>query len=196
MSEDIIKAVNSKSIIIGLLVALILGIVIGGYFTHKYYAPKLVAETALVTDLNAKYSTAIDEKEAAIVAKAVADEKANTPVIVTAKGETVTQVEYVEKASSTDSDASLTTTAAYKFEYNGTQYDVPTKTVATNNVKDGKLVLTQTTTNVMNVDDIVNRQIANTVLKSNHDIAVLKRQKKQDTVWGVIIGVGIGRVLK
>ena len=61
-------------------------------------------------------------------------------------------------------------------------------------IKDGKVVITQENTTKLDVTDIVNREIANTVTKKDTEIKHLKREKKQSTFLGVVGGILIGAI--
>jgi len=223
IKTDIISA---KIVIIVAMVMFILGGGLGVYFTYTHYNAKLEVANATITDLTAKYSEIEAAKEAAIIAKAQAEDKANIPIVVSDTDKTTTSVSYEAKTSASDADTVVNTSTLHKFEYNGVLYDIPevkptvkptttsngttsvtgtstnggaatgTKTgETTSTITGGKLVLTQQTVSVLNVDDIVNRQIADTVNKKDTQIRILKREKVQQTFWGIVGGVVVGKYI-
>lgn len=186
-----------KLVTIVALICFGLGALTGFILTKNFYKEKLNEVNTELTNFKAQYSTVIKEREEAIIAKALADQKAKTPVKEYVKGDTVTEIQYLPKESSSDADLSLTSKPMnLSFEYNGVKQPVNAVTSEGKQFVDGKWVITQQTQATLNVDDIVNRQIANKINEEEHDKAVLKRQKTQQTFWGTVIGVGIGSFLK
>jgi hypothetical protein len=187
--------IDWKTILISFLIGLVIGMVGVAYFGHNYYEAKITALNNKLTDYEARYSDSINQKEAAIIAKAKAEEKANTPVKEYIEGKTQTVVQWLEKESPKDADVKQTFTNQMKYEYNGVQYDIPMTAKDGSAIKDGQLSINQTNSAVLNVDDVVNRQIANTINKKDKEIQVLEREKKQQTFWGTVIGFGVGSLL-
>lgn len=189
------KSNNLRNKLIGYLIALIIGIIVGWAITYNFYDAKLKDVTEQLNEYKAKYSTVQKEKEDAIIAKALADHKAKTLVKEYIKGDTVTKVEYVEKESSTDADLSITNPAPKVImEYNGEKQELAAVTKEGKKLVDGKWVITQESSTVINVDDVVNRQIALTIEEKEHQKKVLERQKIQNGIWGLAIGYGVGKL--
>lgn len=189
----VLPTLSTKTILIAVVVFFGLGSLTGFYFTQKYYAPKLEAANAEVTALNAKYSTVEQEKEDAIIAQAIAEKKANTPVKEVVQGTNTTSIQYVAKTSASDPDLAVTNEpATVSFSYNGQITKAKTTTTESGKTVDGKWVVTQQNSTTLNVDDIVNRQIANTILERDAKERVLERQKKQNLFWGIVGGATVG----
>lgn len=190
------KSNNLRNKLIGYLIALIIGIIVGWAITYNFYDAKLKDVTEQLNEYKAKYSTVQKEKEDAIIAKALADHKAKTPVKEYIKGDTITTVEYVEKESAKDADLSITNPPTkVVMEYNGEKQELQTINSEGKVFKDGKWIIKQESQTVLNVDDIVNRQIAITIEEKEHQKKVLQRQKIQNGIWGLAIGYGIGKNL-
>ena len=56
--------------------------------------------------------------------------------------------------------------------------------------------MNQETTATLDIDSIVNRQIANTILEKEKKERELERQKSQNLIWGVVGGYVVGKTLK
>jgi len=189
------KTFDFKTVLIISLASLLIGVGVTYYLASGHYK-EIVSD--LKTELNeykAKYSTTVEEKEKAIIAKAIAEERANTPIKEYIKGDTVTTIQYIKKESEDDADLEMTNKPTVSFEYNGVRQELEVENKDGFKFVDGKWVITQETSTVLNVDDIVNRSIANTIDKKDNEIKTLKRQKIQKAVWGTLIGVGIGKAL-
>jgi hypothetical protein len=164
------------------------------HYTAKHYQEKYNALNAQFDAFKAEYSSVINEKEQAIIDKAIAEKKANTPVKEYLKGETVTQLQWVEKESKSDASVEINSkTNPIVVSYNGKKEELPTTTTEGKDIKDGKVVVTQQTTATLDIDSIVNRQIANRILEDEHKEKVLKREKTQQTIWGTVAGFVIGK---
>jgi len=173
------------------------GAFVGWYFTHKYYAPKLTTLQTEYDNFKAEYQTTVDKGEQTIINKAIADKIAKKPVTEKVTNESSTSIEYTQKTSASDADISVTSTpSTIQLEYNGVKTALTTTdTSSTSKTADNKVVINQQSVTTLNVDDIVNRQIANTILEKNHEEDVLKREKKQNLFWGAVGGLAIGYVV-
>ena len=163
------------------------------HYTAKYYQDKLDAVQTELTDYKAKYSASVDEREQAIINKAQSDNAKNTPVVAPITQASTATVSYEEKSSADDADVQVSnTTKPVVVSYNGITEALPTTTTQNKEIKDGKVVITQENTAKLDVTDIVNREIANTIDKKDTEIGHLKREKIQNTFWGVVGGFAIG----
>lgn len=182
-----------RNVVVAIIIALVCSFVTYHY-TAKHYQAKYDALNAEYTAFKAQYQAIVVEKENAIIAKAQADKAAKVPVVEYIKGDTVTEIQYVEKQSKNDADIEITNKAKpIIVSYNGQKEQLPTTTTEGKTIADGKTTITQETTATLDIDAIVNRQIANRIAEDDHKIAVLKRQKTQNLVWGIIGGAVIGR---
>ena len=174
------------------LVCFILGVGITFYFGHNYYEKKLDTVTAELNDWKSKYGTVAEEKEKALVSQALAEKAAKTPVKEYVKGDTVTEIQYVSKDSATDADLQMTTKNNVVASFNGQEMTLPAEDKTGAKLVDGKWVIAQESKVTVDIDTIVKREIANTITEKDHEIAVAKRQKTQQTFWGIIGGAAIG----
>jgi len=181
-----------KNIAAIIIIALVCSIATYQY-TAKYYQGKLDALNLEYNTFKATYATVIDDKEKAVIAVAKAEKAAGVPLKEYIKGDTIVKTEYVEKATKNDASIEVTNKVnPIVVSYNGKKQELPTTNLDGTAIVDGKTVITQETTSTLDIDSIVKREIANTVLGMEHEQAVLKRQKTQQTVWGTLIGVGVG----
>lgn len=196
---NILLTEQDKGILKYILATLVVALVFSGityYYTAKHYQEKYDALNKEYTDFKAVYSDVVKEKEDALIAVSLAEKKAKTPLIETVKGETQTIIQYVEKESSSDASIEISSKQnPISISYNGQKQELSTTTTEGKEIKDGKVVVTQQSSATIDIDSIVKREIANTILDKDHEIAVLKRQKTQQTGWGFLIGVGAGAVL-
>ena len=187
-----VPVLDWKLVTIVALVSFIVGVGLTAYLGHNYYEKKLAAVNTELTDYKSKYGATAQEKEKALIDKAIAEKKANTPLKEYVKGDTVTEIQYVEKTSSRDADLQMTTGSTVVASFNGQEMVLPAEDKKGMKLVDGKWVIDQQSKVTLDIDSIVNRQIANTILEKDHEIEVLKRQKTQQTFWGTVIGAGIG----
>ena len=193
--------INKTYLIIALVTAVLCSLVTY-HFTAKYYSAKYDTLNEDYTNFKAQYSSIVKEKEDAVIAQALAEKKAKTPVKELVKGDTVTEIQYVEKESKKDSGLEMTSTVdPVSVTYNGKTEELATKTTDGKEIVDGKFVVTQKSSTTIDIDAIVKREIANRILEDEnqrllleHDKDVLKRQKLQNTIWGTVAGVAIGRL--
>jgi hypothetical protein len=165
-------------------------------FTAKHYQAKYDALNAEYTAFKAKYSTIEKEKEQAVIAQALAEKAAKTPLKEYIQGDTVTKFVYAEKESKDDATVEMNSTVnPIVVSYNGKKEELPTTTTEGKTIQDGKVVITQQTTSTLDIDSIVKREIANRILEDEHKQAVLKRQKTQQTGWGFVLGVVAGKLI-
>ena len=189
-----VPTLDWKLVTIVALVSFIVGVGLTAYLGHNYYEKKLATVNAELTDYKSKYGATAEEKEKALIDKAIAEKKANTPLKEYVKGDTVTEIQYVEKASSKDPDLQMTTGSTVVASFNGQEMTLPAEDKKGMKLVDGKWVIDQQSKVTIDVDSIVKREIANTIEKEEHEKAVLKRQKTQQTIWGTVAGVVIGAV--
>lgn len=189
--------INIRYCIIGTIV---LSLICSGFtfwMTQKHYIEKYNALQSEYNSFKAKYSVIVEEKEAAIIAKAKAEKAAKTPVVEYVKGETVTEIKYVEKDSKDDATFEFNSKANPIYvSYNGQKEAIKTTTKDGKQIVDGKLVMNQETTATLYIDSIVNRQIANTILEKEKKERELERQKSQNLIWGIVGGYVVGKTLK
>ena len=182
-------------IAIGIIAIILVSSLLTYHYTSKHYQDKLDALQYEYNDYKSKYSASVDEREQSIISNAIADNENNTEVVAPIAQSSKAEIVYVEKTSKSDSDVEVTnTTAPVVVSYIGRQETLPTKTTENKEIKDGKVVITQENTTKLDVTDIVNREIANTVTKKDTEIKHLKREKKQDTFLGVVGGILIGAI--
>ena len=187
-----VPTLDWKLVSLVVLISFLFGAGVSGYIVLNFYDKKLDTVTAELNDWKAKYGTTAQEKEKALVDKALAEKAAKTPVKEYVKGDTVTEIQYVEKESSKDVGLQMTAKNTVSASYNGQTMTLPAETKEGMKLVDGKWVIAQESKVTLDIDSIVNRQIANTILEKDHEIEVLKRQKTQQTFWGTVIGAGIG----
>ena len=193
---------NLKIVFKGLLpyvLVLLVGLIGGAYFTYSAMNGELVEAKERVAELQSKYETTIEEREKAKIELAM--EKLKEPEKVYIQGEDKVEYVYVEKTSKDEADVKINAEPqSIKISYNGEEYDLPMQRVTdTPGVVDGSLSISQKSSATLDVTDIVNREIANTILqkdaeieKLENDKKVLERQKTQQTIWGVIGGLTVG----
>lgn len=196
---ETIKAVWEK--FMPYILCILVGLLLGGWVVYDHLKPDINAANAEIAALKQEYATAIEEKEAAKIEAALAAQKEPEKVYI--QGEDKIEYVYVEKESPDDPDVDITSTGQeIKISYNGEIYDLPMqRTTTTTGVVDGTLKIGQSSTATLDITDVVNREIANTILQKDAEIAklendkkVLERQKTQQTVWGSIIGFSAGFV--
>lgn len=178
----------------------LIGLVVGGFGMYEINESRMndyevqVAELkAEINDYQIKYQAAISDTEEAKIA--LAKEKLKEPEKVYIKGDTQTEIVYVEKETPQDPDVQINQELpSLTVSYNGEVKELPmqTKTESATS-EDGTLKVNQSSNVTLDVTDIVNREIANTVLqkdaeiyKQQETIKRLERQKVTSTVLGVI----------
>jgi len=170
------------------------------HYTAKHYQEKYDTLNSEYTNYKANHPDATETKtsEQAIIDKALNDKKNDTPVTETIGTESKTTIGYAQKQSADDADIEITNTAnPVLISYNGKTEALKTTTSENQTTNaDGKVVITQQTSAVLDITDTVNRAIAQRVLDDEHKEEVLRRQKTQQTVWGVVAGVAIGYAVK
>lgn len=190
---------NQKSVIKTLILILVVGLLAAGLTYHYTNA-----------HWEAKYSTLQNEydvyrvnhpdtgdklgNEQAVIDKALAEKAANVPLKEAVGLEGQTAISYQPKTTPKDSDVEINSDpTTISVSYNGKQEVIPTKTTTEQGVTDdGKVVVNQKQAATIDIDSIVNREIANKILEDDHKQMVLERQKKQQTFWGVVGGVAVG----
>lgn len=169
------------------------------HYTAKHYQSEYDTLSAQFTTYKVNHPDTTELKtEQAIIDKALDDKKNNVPITEAVGTESTTTIQYVQKQSSNDADVEVTNAAKpISISYNGTISQLKTNTTETQSTTaDGKVVINQQTSAVLDVTGIVNEKIANRILEDEHKEQVLKRQKTQQTVWGVVAGVAIGHFVK
>ena len=187
----------------------LIGLVVGGLGMYEINESRMndyevqVAELkAEINDYQIKYQAAISDTEEAKIA--LAKEKLKEPEKVYIKGDTQTEIVYVEKETPQDPDVQINQEPpSLTVSYNGEVKELPmqTKTESATS-EDGTLKVNQSSNVTLDVTDIVNREIANTVLqkdaeiyKQQETIKRLERQKVTSTVLGVIAAGAVGYAL-
>ena len=187
----------TQGLIMGVVLALICS-VLTFHYTSSYYQDKC---TQIENKLSAYQATHPDDgeakKEQDLIAKAIADKQNKVPLTETVGQENTTEISYQAKTSKDYADVEVTNTIKpVVVSYNGKKQELKTVTSENQTVgADGKVVITQQSAAVLDIDSIVNREIANKVLEDDHDKAVLERQKKQNAFWGAVGGYVVGSML-
>lgn len=187
----------------------LIGLVVGGLGMYEINESRMddyevqVAELkAEINDYQIKYQAAISDSEEAKIA--LAKEKLKEPEKVYIKGDTQTEIVYVEKETPQDPDVQINQEPpSLTVSYNGEVQELPMQTKAESATsEDGTLKVNQSSNVTLDVTDIVNREIANTVLqkdaeiyKQQETIKRLERQKVTSTVLGVIAAGAVGYAL-
>ena len=187
----------------------LIGLVVGGLGMHEINESRMddyevqVAELkAEINDYQIKYQAAISDSEEAKIA--LAKEKLKEPEKVYIKGDTQTEIVYVEKETPQDPDVQINQEPpSLTVSYNGEVQELPMQTTTESATsEDGTLKVNQSSNVTLDVTDIVNREIANTVLqkdaeiyKQQETIKRLERQKVTSTVLGVIAAGAVGYAL-
>lgn len=187
----------------------LIGLVVGGFGMYEINESRMndyevqVAELkAEINDYQIKYQAAISDTEEAKIA--LAKEKLKEPEKVYIKGDTQTEIVYVEKETPQDPDVQINQEPpSLTVSYNGEVKELPMQTTTESaNSEDGTLKVNQSSNVTLDVTDIVNREIANTVLqkdaeiyKQQETIKRLERQKVTSTVLGVIAAGAVGYAL-
>jgi len=178
----------------------LIGLVVGGFGMYEINESRMndyevqVAELkAEINDYQIKYQAAISDTEEAKIT--LAKEKLKEPEKVYIKGDTQTEIVYVEKETPQDPDVQINQEPpSLTVSYNGEVQELPMQTTTESATsEDGTLKVNQSSNVTLDVTDIVNREIANTVLqkdaeiyKQQETIKRLERQKVTSTVLGVI----------
>lgn len=187
----------------------LIGLVVGGLGMYEIdesrmddYEVQVAELKAEINDYQIKYQAAISDTEEAKIA--LAKEKLKEPEKVYIKGDTQTEIVYVEKETPQDPDVQINQEPpSLTVSYNGEVQELPmqTKTESATS-EDGTLKVNQSSNVTLDVTDIVNREIANTVLqkdaeiyKQQETIKRLERQKVTSTVLGVIAAGAVGYAL-
>lgn len=187
----------------------LIGLVVGGLGMYEINESRMddyevqVAELkAEINDYQIKYQAAISDTEEAKIA--LAKEKLKEPEKVYIKGDTQTEIVYVEKETPQDPDVQINQEPpSLTVSYNGEVQELPMQTTTESATsEDGTLKVNQSSNVTLDVTDIVNREIANTVLqkdaeiyKQQETIKRLERQKVTSTVLGVIAAGAVGYAL-
>ena len=187
----------------------LIGLVVGGLGMYEINESRMddyevqVAELkAEINDYQIKYQAAISDTEEAKIA--LAKEKLKEPEKVYIKGDTQTEIVYVEKETPQDPDVQINQEPpSLTVSYNGEVKELPMQTTTESATSEnGTLKVNQSSNVTLDVTDIVNREIANTVLqkdaeiyKQQETIKRLERQKVTSTVLGVIAAGAVGYAL-
>ena len=197
--SDLLKACAYK--LLPYVICIFVGLIIGGFIVYDHMVPKINEANAQFTAINNKYNEVFKEKELAKVQLAL--EKQKEPEKLYVKGEDKTEYVYIEKEKASDPDVDITSTPQeIKVSYNGETYNLPMQKTNESSVVGGTLKMTQSSSATLDVTDIVNREIANTILqkdaqiaKLEHEKKVTKRQGRQNTFWATTIGVTAGYLI-
>ena len=187
----------------------LIGLVVGGLGMYEIdesrmddYEVQVAELKAEINDYQIKYQAAISDTEEAKIA--LAKEKLKEPEKVYIKGDTQTEIVYVEKETPQDPDVQINQEPpSLTVSYNGEVKELPMQTTTESATsEDGTLKVNQSSNVTLDVTDIVNREIANTVLqkdaeiyKQQETIKRLERQKVTSTVLGVIAAGAVGYAL-
>ena len=187
----------------------LIGLVVGGLGMYEIdesrmddYEVQVAELKAEINDYQIKYQAAISDTEEAKIA--LAKEKLKEPEKVYIKGDTQTEIVYVEKETPQDPDVQISQEPpSLTVSYNGEVQELPMQTTTESATsEDGTLKVNQSSNVTLDVTDIVNREIANTVLqkdaeiyKQQETIKRLERQKVTSTVLGVIAAGAVGYAL-
>lgn len=197
--SDLLKACAYK--LLPYVICIFVGLIVGGFVVYDHMAPKINEANAQLTAINNKYNEVFKEKELAKVQLALAKQKEPEKLYV--KGEDKVEYVYVEKEKASDPDVDITSTPQeIKVSYNGETYNLPMQRTSESSVNGGTLKMTQSSSATLDVTDIVNREIANTILQKDAQIAKLehekkveKRQGRQNTFWATTIGTTAGYLI-
>lgn len=197
--SDLLKACAYK--LLPYVICIFVGLIIGGFIVYDHMEPKINEANAQLTAINNKYNEVFKEKELAKVQLAL--EKQKEPEKLYVKGEDKTEYVYIEKEKASDPDVDITSTPQeIKVSYNGETYNLPMQKTNKSSVVGGTLKMTQSSSATLDVTDIVNREIANTILqkdaqiaKLEHEKKVTKRQGRQNTFWATTIGATAGYLI-
>ena len=186
-----------------------IGLIVGGFGMYEIdesrmddYEVQVAELKAEINDYQIKYQAAISDTEEAKIA--LAKEKLKEPEKVYIKGDTQTEIVYVEKETPQDPDVQINQEPpSLTVSYNGEVQELPMQTTTESATsEDGTLKVNQSSNVTLDVTDIVNREIANTVLqkdaeiyKQQETIKRLERQKVTSTVLGVIAAGTVGYAL-
>ena len=184
-----------------LVIALIIGILIGCYGMYQYKAAEIATYESQVKALQdeldiykAQYQSAIESYEQAKVDLALS--QLSEPEKIYIQGESSTEIVYVEKESEDDPDIAITQTpTTVKISYNDQVEELELETTESTTNNGGMVKITQESTLNLDITDIVNREIANTILQKDSEIYKqeqtinrLQRQKITSTAIGVLAG--------
>ena len=197
--SDLLKACAYK--LLPYVICIFVGLIIGGFIVYDHMVPKINEANAQLTAINNKYNEVFKEKELAKVQLALKKQKEPEKLYV--KGEDKTEYVYIEKEKASDPDVDITSTPQeIKVSYNGETYNLPMQKTSESAVVGGTLKMTQSSSATLDVTDIVNREIANTILqkdaqiaKLEHEKKVAKRQGRQNTFWAITIGTTAGYLI-
>ena len=197
--SDLLKACAYK--LLPYVICIFVGLIVGGFVVYDHMAPKINEANAQLTAINNKYNEIFKEKELAKVQLAL--EKQKEPEKLYVKGEDKTEYVYIEKEKASDPDVDITSTPQeIKVSYNGKTYNLPMQRTSESSVNGGTLKMTQSSSATLDVTDIVNREIANTILQKDAQIAKLehenkveKRQGRQNTFWTATMGTTAGYLI-
>lgn len=196
---DLLKACAYK--LIPYIACIIIGLIVGGFIVYDHMNPKLIEANTQLNALNSKYNDTIKEKEIAKIQLAMEAQKEPEKLYI--KGEDKVEYVYVEKEKASDPDVNIVSTPQeIKVSYNGETYDLPMQRTSESSVNGGTLKMTQSSSATLDVTDIVNREIANTILQKDAEIAKLEHEKKvatrqgrQNTFWATTIGTTAGYLI-
>ena len=197
--SDLLKACAYK--LLPYVICIFVGLIVGGFVVYDHMTPKINEANAQLTAINNKYNEVFKEKELAKVQLALAKQKEPEKLYV--KGEDKTEYVYIEKEKASDPDVNITSTPQeIKVSYNGEAYNLPMQKTSESAVVGGTLKMTQSSSATLDVTNIVNREIANTILQKDAQIAKLehekkvnKRQGRQNTFWAATIGTTAGYLI-
>lgn len=184
------------------ILVFVVGFGIGAYMYYDHYKPELDETKQELKLIRLKYDSAINEKEEAKIKLALEEQKKNAEVGLNSKN--TISCTYTAKNNQYDPDVVVNEPKqCINIAYNGKVERLPMKqTKVTTKNANGTLAITQEALIVLDVTDIVNREIANYVLNTDnkiielkHDVKVRERQIKQHTFWASIAGAAVGALV-
>jgi hypothetical protein len=199
--------ITLKNTVIACLISFLIGALISGIAVYKIYDSKY---NTLKTEYN-NYKQDTDsirsDYESKLIDKAVKDNEANKPAKELIENTYAGEISYVPKTSKNDSDVDVSyDVKPILISYNGKQQSLTTSNTESQAKEDNKIVIKQQSQATLDVTDIVNREIANTIDKNkkelqrtmdedNKKIETLKREKRQNASWTLLGGLALGYIL-
>lgn len=198
--------ISLKYTIIACIISILLAAGITFYLCDKHYTAQYNQLQTEFANYKSDVKQIKDKDEEETIAKALREKEENKPVTETTMSDETTTIEAVQKESASDADVQMTNTVKpVVISYNGKTQELKTTTTESQNkTADNKVVITQQTQATLNVDDIVNREIANRIETDNKTIkdnkekaaADLKKMNKEGNrksgwcfIGGVLAGV-------
>lgn len=186
-----------------IIIGFIVGILIGAGAMWFYMHGEINELEDQISTLKTECTINIDEKEKALTELALAKNKEPEKIYI--KGDTIVETKYIEKTSPDEADVDIVNPPpTIKLAYNGKEEILEMQTDKNNFDKniDGSLKISQSSEIKLDVTDVVNREIANTILQKDseierltHKLKVKERQNIQGKFWAGVTGVVIGAAL-